>query len=211
MTNEKNLNSILQAVKDITEGKWKHDVEVDAKGMIGELAQYINQTLKNLRHLDENLEVGVKETPRALSEVQVIIDQTEKATIRVLDNSESILSTSHALREELEQLRGESSETQRTKLIQGMENRVANLEQNAYELINSMEFQDITQQKIKSITHCLENIERRLVDILIIFKIQGKPDQNSDEVELLKSLHDQEGNSGATQDLVDQLLAEFGI
>jgi chemotaxis protein CheZ len=209
MSQETNLNSILQAVKDITEGQWTHDVDVDAKGMIGELAFYINQTLKNLRRLDENLGVGVQETPRALSEVQVIIDQTEKATLRVLDQSESILEQSQGLRDDLEILQKKQNIDKH--LLQSMEGRLARMEQNAYELINSMEFQDITQQKIISITHCLENLEKRLVDLLIIFKIKNAKEDSQEEVALLKTLHNPEEAQTNNQGLVDQLLAEFGI
>lgn len=208
MSQETNLNSILQAVKDITEGQWTRDVDVDAKGMIGELAFYINQTLKNLRRLDENLGVGVQETPRALSEVQVIIDQTEKATLRVLDQSESILEQSQGLRDDLEILHKQNIDK---SLLQNMEGRLARMEQNAYELINSMEFQDITQQKIISITHCLENLEKRLVDLLIIFKIKTSKEDAQEEVALLKTLHNPEEAQTSNQGLVDQLLAEFGI
>lgn len=209
MSQETNLNSILQAVKDITEGQWTRDVDVDAKGMIGELAFYINQTLKNLRRLDENLGVGVQETPRALSEVQVIIDQTEKATLRVLDQSESILEQSQGLRDDLEILHKQQNVDK--TLLQNMEGRLARMEQNAYELINSMEFQDITQQKIISITHCLENLEKRLVDLLIIFKIKTSKEDAQEEVALLKTLHNPEEAQTSNQGLVDQLLAEFGI
>jgi chemotaxis protein CheZ len=206
------LKTIVQTVKNITEGKWHADVDVNASGMVGELAQYINKTLKNLRQLDHNLGQNVQDTPRAKSEVQAVIDHTEKATIKVLDRAEDILSSANGFREDLDNVRSASNEASRNQALEVMDKRVGHLEQTAYELINTMEFQDVTAQKIRSIMGCLEDIENRLLDLLIIFKIKEQGSGSEEEnVALLKNLHDDSYKDGNKQDLVDQLLAEFGM
>lgn len=206
------LKTIVQTVKNITEGKWHSDLDVNATGMIGELAQYINKTLKNLRKLDHNLGQNVQDTPRAKSEVQAVIDHTEKATIKVLDRAEDILTSANGFREDLINVRAADDDTSRDAALDDMDKRVVHLEQTAYELINTMEFQDVTAQKIRSIMGCLEDIENRLLDLLIIFKIKEQGSGSEEEnVALLKNLHNDKFAEGNKQDLVDQLLAEFGI
>lgn len=206
------LKTIVQTVKNITEGKWHSDLDVNATGMIGELAQYINKTLKNLRKLDKNLGQNVQDTPRAKSEVQAVIDHTEKATIKVLDRAEDILSSASGFRDDLNNYRTAEDKASRDKAVSTMDKRVDHLEQTAYELINTMEFQDVTAQKIRSIMGCLEDIENRLLDLLIIFKIKEQGSASEKEnVALLKNLHNDKFAEGNKQDLVDQLLAEFGI
>lgn len=206
------LKTIVQTVKNITEGKWHSDLDVNATGMIGELAQYINKTLKNLRQLDQNLGQNVQDTPRAKSEVQAVIDHTEKATIKVLDRAEDILTSASGFRDDLSNLRAADSDTDREQSLNDMDKRVGHLEQTAYELINTMEFQDVTAQKIRSIMGCLEDIENRLLDLLIIFKIKEQGSAAEKEnVALLKNLHNEEFAESNKQGLVDQLLAEFGI
>lgn len=206
------LKTIVQTVKNITEGKWHSDLDVNATGMIGELAQYINKTLKNLRKLDKNLGQNVQDTPRAKSEVQAVIDHTEKATIKVLDRAEDILSSASGFRDDLKNYRAAEDMASRDQAVGAMDKRVEHLEQTAYELINTMEFQDVTAQKIRSIMGCLEDIENRLLDLLIIFKIKEQGSASEEEnVALLKNLHNEKFAEGNKQDLVDQLLAEFGI
>jgi chemotaxis protein CheZ len=85
------------------------------------------------------------------------------------------------------------------------------IEGHTFEVIASQEFQDLTQQKLHKIAASLQDFERRLVDLLIIFKIKEDQSDPSGNVELLKSLHDASVADNNKQDLVDQLLAEFGM
>ncbi|CAM2067407.1 Protein phosphatase CheZ [Sulfidibacter corallicola] len=205
------LKSIVSTVKNITEGKWHQDLDVKASGMIGELAYYLNHTLKNLRKLDKSLGANVEDTPRAMSEVQAVIDHTEKATILVLDKADDILARLSQNREMVDQLKQISDEAGRSELTEKLSNNNTALEKSAYDIINAMEFQDVTQQKIMSIMSCLEGIEERLIDLLIIFKIKEGRENKNENVEILKNLHDEEFDTSNKQGLVDQLLAEFGI
>lgn len=208
---ETNLKSIVDTVKNITEGKWHDDIELNATGLIGELACYINQTLKNLRHLDESLGANVQDTPRAMSEVQAVIDHTEKATIKVLDRTDEILSIIGRTKDYVGEVRQEKDPAEQQRKFVELEGNIDKMEYAAYEIINAMEFQDVTQQKIMSIMSCLEGIEQRLVDLLIIFKIKESKKNKTENVEMLKNLHDDSFDRSNKQDLVDQLLSEFGI
>ncbi|CAM2007822.1 protein phosphatase CheZ [Acanthopleuribacter pedis] len=208
---EPHLKNIVSTVKNLTEGNYHQEVEVDATGLIGELAYYINTTMKNLRTLDKNLGENVEDTPRAMSEVKAVIDHTEKATILVLDKTDEILANIHKNRDLYRELAAAKTDSDREKAKGKLETNSSELERSAYDIINAMEFQDVTQQKIMSIMSCLEGIEERLIDLLIIFKIKESRENNEENVEMLKHLHDEEIEASNKQGLVDQLLAEFGI
>ena len=162
---EPHLKNIVSTVKNLTEGNYHQEVEVDATGLIGELAYYINTTMKNLRKLDKNLGENVEDTPRAMSEVKAVIDHTEKATILVLDKTDEILANIHKNRDLYRELAAAEKPNDRKQALQKLENNSSDLERSAYDIINAMEFQDVTQQKIMSIMSCLEGIEERVVTI----------------------------------------------
>lgn len=207
---EPHLKNIVTTVKNLTEGKYHQEIDVDATGLIGELAYYINTTMKNLRKLDKNLGENVEDTPRAMSEVKAVIDHTEKATILVLDKTDEILASIHKNRDLYRELAAAEGDNRKASL-EKLETNSSELERSAYDIINAMEFQDVTQQKIMSIMSCLEGIEERLIDLLIIFKIKESRENKQENVEMLKNLHDEEIEASNKQGLVDQLLAEFGI
>ena len=55
----------------------------------GELAAYINQTLKSLRHLDPAVRGSSREIPKVAKQLAEIIKTTEEATNRVLEQAEA--------------------------------------------------------------------------------------------------------------------------
>lgn len=201
--NEPQLDKLLFAVKNITEGNFDGPVVVDARGVVGEIASYLNQTLRKLRTLDKNLGKNVKETPETVSEVRMITEKTEQATLKVLDCADGILSNITDLRESISD--NDAPAPEKSEVILGK------IESLVFDIINSQEFQDVVQQRLHRITDSLEVFEQRLIDLVILFNISEENGVDDRNVELLKNLHNEETNHEDRQNLVDQLLAEFGM
>lgn len=206
---ERQLDKILSAARAIVEGDFDVEVDVEASGVVGEIAYYINETLKNLRTMGERLDANVKDTPRTVSDVEFISEKTEQATLMVLDRAEDILTQMEGLRAEIDALRGGNSDVE--AVCQRLDEKASAMEGHVFEIINSQEFQDLTKQKLARIVTKLKEIEDRLVSLLIVFKIKENASTQDENLELLKNLHDADVAEGSKQDLVDQLLAEFGI
>ena len=204
-THEPQLDKLLSAVKNITQGNFEGPVEVDTRGVVGEIAVYLNQTLRNLKTLDMNIGQNVKETPETVSEVKLITEKTEQATLKVLDCADEILSNLYDLRDTL------TSDPDKGVQNENAEKSLSKIEALVFEIINSQEFQDVVQQRLHRITHSLEIFEQRLIDLVILFNISEDKGKGKQNVEILKNLHNEETNSTDRQNLVDQLLAEFGI
>jgi len=79
--------------------------------------------------------------------------------------------------------------------------------------MTTLSFQDITGQKIKKIVKLIDEIETRLLEIIVAFGIKvdkaKEPDAGQRATEWLNKLKDSSGSNGTKQDLVDQILAEF--
>ena len=196
----KDLDLIAQLVSSITEGHFDETSDVDMTGIIGEIVVKLNQTLGNLQVMDESLHENADQAPMIRTEVEEVIRTTEKATVKVLDSAEDILNQSADITTAIEGLESGTKE----KIAQ----HISKIDLAAFEIINAQDFQDVTQQRISRAMSMLTTIEQRLLDLLILFKIQekGMLKSTEDSVDVKK-----EFSPSSKQDLVDQLLGEFGI
>jgi chemotaxis protein CheZ len=76
----------------------------------------------------------------------------------------------------------------------------------SFDMIATLEFQDINKQKIDKLLKIVNDLERRLTDLIIKLGLKT----NKIDVETLNKI-EQEGNILNNQDLVNQLLKEFGL
>src|SRR5574341_300772 len=85
------LQELLLAARGMAEGKFSQVVNVKARGAIGELAAYMNQTIRNLQHLDPTVKGSSREIPKVAQELAEVIQTTEDATNRVLEQAEHLM------------------------------------------------------------------------------------------------------------------------
>ncbi len=201
---QEGLQELLAAAKAMTEGDFHRTVTIKTRGMIGELASYINHTLKNLQQLDPMVDESRRDIPRVAADLHEIIASTEQATNRVLEQAEGLLDAHAQIDRELQRVRAEGDPN-------GLA-AVCTLEQScqarAMDIMAAMEFQDLTSQKIQKLIGLITEVEARLLQLLAIFRVQDAAVAGRPADAVLESCA-QDPTAFCNQDLVDALLNQF--
>ena len=214
------LRALIEAARGMTEGNFNRFVSIKAKDEIGQLAYYINQTLQNLQQLDPAVKGSSREIPKASSQLFEVVRTTEAATLKVLDETERILEEQERTAKEIHKLQtlirsqqdGSSEDIEITQSLETVVTLNQSTLDRAMAIIGAMEFQDLTTQKIETTLHLMEEVARRLVSLLFLFRLQESSPDNptvTKELEIIDRLHQDGQPFSLKQPLVDQLLAEY--
>ncbi len=71
-------------------------VPARARDEIGELTDYLEQGLRNIRDITEHLRGSSHTMPSVLDDLRDVMRITEAATVRVLDETEALVDDGHA-------------------------------------------------------------------------------------------------------------------
>ncbi len=209
------LQELLSAARGMTEGNFFRIVNIKARGAIGELAAYINQTLQNLQHLDPTVKGTSREIPKVAKHLAEIIQTTEDATNRVLEQTEHLIEeqvrVEQGLSRAAERLRHSPNGLLFAECLRGLEElkEIQRRSQGrAMDIMAAMEFQDLTTQKIQKMITLVADVEDRLLQLLVLFRIEEAVESRKGPDPILETCAQKE-SALCDQDLVDQLLGEF--
>ena len=166
--------------------------------------------------------------PKATDQLQAIIEATEIAAQKIMDNLESMQDSLDKLQSQIEEIRniriGEDGS--RGEKIKRFIDFINNLEQDierynkwVSDSFIQMSFQDLTGQRIKKIIELVNEMEKRIQKIVISVGIrlsekEKNPDLSSDEIEKMveKKIElagPQKPGEGLSQEDIDALLANL--
>ncbi len=144
---------------------------------LSDIASSVNGLLENVRQLKDPLVESQRKVPQATSQLDKINEQTEAAAHRMLDVAEKMTQREEDVIKGLTQLQ-ELIEPERhgdvAMLVAAVREKAeANLN-DAYAMMEALQFQDITSQQMNHAASLLEDIEDRLQNILGVFGPDGK-------------------------------------
>jgi chemotaxis protein CheZ len=145
---------------------------------LSEIASSVNGLLENVRQLRDPLMESQRAVPQATSQLDKITEQTEAAAHRMLDVAEKMTQREEDVIKGLTQLQELVEPEQQgdiAMLVAAVREKAeANLN-DAYAMMEALQFQDITSQQMNHAASLLEDIEDRLQNILGVFGPDGKP------------------------------------
>lgn len=163
---------------------------------IGKVARKLHDSLKSFREtLDPRLkEIAVKDMPRAVDQLQMVIDKTEEAANKTMEIVEKYILKMDDLANHIRQLQGPEESV---KFLKEFKNSI---EDDLTEILTTQSFQDLTGQVLKKVISLVGDLEVELVRLITTFglKIEEK-EVAVKEVEKV------------SQEDVDELLKEFGF
>ncbi|MDD5558262.1 protein phosphatase CheZ [Candidatus Methylomirabilis sp.] len=215
------LHELVEAARRMADGKFREIVAVQAKGEIGRLAYYINQTMHNLQQLDPAVGGSSRSLPQMSGQLSEVVKTTEQASMRVLNEIDQMVEEQMAVEKGLRQLATlleveQTHDPQRGAALQTLaeiRQRHSRTQGRALEIMSAMEFQDITAQHIQKSIALITEVENRLLRLVVLFNL---PPNGQDENEVdgkWKALGEFAAASKSgemDQEMVDRLLAEFG-
>ena len=205
----KSIESHLAATESLLLGKYEEaKVDVDSEGLISNLAQKINAMIVSLKTIEIPLSNADKQTPNALIRAESVINLMAQSTNDVLNISDQLLESIEGI-EEIVNNGDDTSE----KLHGHLKSNLPELKEGMFNIISSQSYQDVARQKLEALIDDLNNIRNWLIDALVILNIKKEPSESNVQktVTLLKQVKNKTTPENTRQDLVDDLLAEFGL
>lgn len=220
--------TLVTEIKDIEE----NDSTATNKKVIDQVGQLTRNLHDSLRELgyDRRLEAIANEVPEAQDKLAYVATKTEQAAERTLNATEIAMPIQEKLSAGATQLSEQwkqALETQQTNpdteifktlLIDTLQYLDKVPEQtNAtntqlMEIMMAQDFQDLTGQVIKKITHMVQSLEKDLIDLLLA-NVPAKQNNTVDEGLMNGPVTNPEKRNDVvcSQDQVDDLLASLGF
>jgi len=163
---------------------------------VGKVARKLHDSLKNFREaLDPRLkEIATEKMPRAVDQLQMVIDKTEEAAQRTLEIAEKYILQMDNFSNHLRQIQGPAES------IEVLKNFKNSLEDDLTEIITTQSFQDLTGQVLKKVISLVGDLEVELIRLIKTFGLK------IEEKEVV-----QKETEKVSQEDVDDLLKEFGF
>lgn len=181
-----------------------------------ELSESVSMMAQSFRQLQHPIEESRQQVPKATQQLEKVNQQTEEATHQMLDMVEELTTNSMEILQNLKMLRKALPATyfkNHSKVrdtFERIETIAAKSQENAFSIMNALQFQDITAQQIQHASHLLDDVETKL------HSIRGFFDHGEDKEHTIihkKRAFDPDAKyntSSETQQDVDNLLSTIG-
>ncbi|MBI5558865.1 MAG: protein phosphatase CheZ [Deltaproteobacteria bacterium] len=204
---DEKIASLVEITDAILRGEFdKEAAEVlDAQGVLASLAQKINKMVVNMRTVEAPLSSAGEHAPSVVSSAHNVIELMSQSTGEVLNKADRLTELADQLEHVLTDAEGGN-----TALARGM---VLTMKASIFDIIASQSYQDVARQKMEALIGELNQMRDWLVEALVVLNI-GKSSTSENlqkKKELLKEAKKTIPDGPLSQDLVDDLLAEFGF
>lgn len=197
------IDQVVEAARAMSQGDFQHEIKEDLYGQLGEIARYINATIKKMQSIEPNLAHASGKIPQASVQLSEISKATEEATHIVMSQVEKVLDNHDVIMHHTESAeRGDNVSSSMGEVKQV----VSENKEILMDIITGLSFQDLTGQKIKVIVGLIEEVEKRLLQLIVTFGLKSKDANEGDDT--LKEFSDK---PTLKQDVVDNILKEFGF
>ena len=210
---EKNINQQIESLVEITESILRGEFEewemvIDAEGMLSILASKINQLVVNMKNVETPLASAGEHAPTAVSSAKNVIELMAKATGQVLDNADQLIESSEAMNDLISQAKARGENTP-----DSLEKHLSDIKTGLFDIIGSQSYQDVARQKMEALITDLNQIRDWLIEVLVIFNLKkdNSPENVQKKAGLLREVNEESTSEALKQDLVDDLLSEFGF
>ena len=177
---------------------------------IGELAKFINSAKKELQEV-QGSSLADKEIPHASNQLEAIVQMTEQSTGRIMDECENLTASLETLRDNLLAMEPPLD----PDMLTGVDASLNDAGTSITKIFEACNFQDITGQRIQKVVKALQEIERQVLRMVVVFGLVQKED-SLDEATKAEFAQDRqllEGPSlpgqGLEQDDIDDILAKL--
>jgi chemotaxis protein CheZ len=183
---------------------------------LGGLARFVENAMKTISAVGPQIMSSSAQLPTASSHLKDLNKMTEDGTLEVMrlteliqDNRARIRKDLHAVVETLQAMDcvklGQRVEAVRTMATED--------DNHLTEIMTALSFQDLVAQRVKKLVTILDEVQRKLMELVVVFGIQQNgecPTDNGTAGELLKQL-EASNTTAMKQQVADDILAQFGF
>lgn len=206
---DRNLASLVEITDAILRGEFDHSVEINAEGLLSTLAQRINSMIINMRSAEMPLTSAGDQAPNMADRAKNVVELMKQTAGNVLDRADSLSDLADELEGTLQKMAPHSS----PDISEAAQNTLETMKEAIFDIIASQSYQDVARQKLEKIVLDLNQVRDWLIDALVILNIRKdtSPENIQTKTEKLREINEPTTPENSKQDLVDDLLAEFGF
>jgi chemotaxis protein CheZ len=179
-----------------------------------ELTKYVEVITKAIREMECPVTSTSDQLPQATSHLNDLAKMTEDGTHQVLSLTEELERNRGVMQHKLEQLQANVA-GRAVKDIDAILEMVKADEGRLMNIHVALSFQDLVAQRVAKLVTILNEIQHKLLKLVVIFGIQQKKDGGGSKgegrgYEMLRQLETSK-TTALQQDLVDDIMSEFGF
>jgi chemotaxis protein CheZ len=202
------LDSVKEMFGETTSGVHGHSSELYKE--LGELAKFINSAKKELQEVKAS-NIADEHLPNATNHLDAIVQMTEQATGRIMDECDQVTNFHNDVKERLL-----SADPQiDPNILMGVDDALNQAQTSVTHIYEACNFQDITVQRIQKVVKALQEIERQVLRMVVVFGLvenQSKLDdatkqELTEDMALLQG--PQLAGQGLEQDDIDAILSKL--
>jgi chemotaxis protein CheZ len=184
---------------------------------LGELARFIDTTMRTLSQFSAPVSATTEQLPQALTHLTDLKLLTEQGTHEVMRQVEAIQDSRGKIKDTLSALAQTLQTRSAPAAAQQLRDVMTALDADDKRLIDIMtalSFQDLVAQRVNKLAAIIDEVEHKLLQLVVVFgpyqkqaaaqKDQGKATHILKQLEAAKS-------TAIDQDLADEILKEFGF
>ena len=210
MSKFNDINELLDIARNINEGNYDLvDINISPESELFHIAQYFSDALKRLQTISDAVEDTFEDLPGFENILKEVVKDAKEASENVLECIDKINFNTDDIKENLTLFRKYAENGDTAKLggiIDRLRDKGISGQDISFDIIASLEFHDITKQKIDKLIKIVYDLQDRLTHLVILLGIKdnkidaGMLDKIKNKDEILQD-----------QDLVDELMKEFGL
>lgn len=183
---------------------------------LGELARYVERALKAIAQAGLGILTSSTQLPTASGHLSDLIKMTEDGTLEVMRLTEMIQDNRDRVAKDLATILQNLQLQDSSKLAEDLE-RVKTLladdGKHLTEIMTALSFQDLVAQRVKKLVTILDEVQNKLMELVIVFGLQQHGEKAVVEGtagHLLKQLEESK-KTVMKQQVADDILAQFGF
>ena len=184
---------------------------------LGELARFIDTTMKTLSEFSTPVSTSTEQLPQALSHLTNLKTMTEQGTHRVMLEVEAIQDNHLKLSGMIKELTLALQKTQAAPALlqqmQAISDTIGADDKRLLDIMTALSFQDLLAQSVNKLVTILQEVEHKLLQLVVVFgpyQKQAAKQEQDKASQMLKQLEATK-NTSMDQDLADEILKQFGF
>lgn len=209
MSEYKDINELLDIARNINEGNYDvASVDVNTDNELFHIAQYFSESIEKLQTITDTVEDSYEDLPSFEETLQSIIKDAKTASENVLGCVDNINFATDEIKDNLNTLKTHVENKnfgQTSGILDRLRDKALAGQDTSFDIIASLEFQDITKQKIDKLVKIIYDLQERLAHLIVMYGVK----EDKIDIEVLDKLKEKE-DILEDQNLVDELMKEFG-
>jgi chemotaxis protein CheZ len=184
---------------------------------LGTLAKKLDVAYRRLQDLEAPLAATSTQIPQASDHLTDLTALTEQGTHRVMALTEAIQDNRVHLEAMLARLADAMAASGCTQSlldqVKALQPVLAEDDKRLVDIMTALSFQDLVAQRVRKLVTILNDVHHKLVEMVVVFGVDGLPDGAGKEGRANEMLHQLDASRATSlkQGVVDDILAEFGF